>query len=330
MAKFPNPFASRAAAPAQAAPKLAPMTAGRSASGAVPVSGGDLIKDATTQSFVKDVIEASKTVPVLVDFWAPWCGPCKTLSPVIEKLVRAAKGKVKLVKMDIDAHPAVAGQMGVQSIPAVFAFVDGRPVDGFMGALPESQVKAFIDKLIAKNGAPDDGLEAAMDSAKAAFEEGDIQGAAEIFAAILDEDKDNIEALSGLANCYIATGDFEQAERTLALAPPAKQSHAAVAGARAKLELARKAPSSSNVAGLESKLLADPNDHQARFDLALALNAAGDKMGAVDHLLDIMKRNRTWNEDGARKQLVQFFEAWGPKDEMTLAGRRRLSLMLFS
>ena len=321
MAKFPNPFAPRPAAPPQPAPA--------NAAGPAP-AGGELIKDTTTQTFAKDVIEASKTVPVLIDFWAPWCGPCKQLSPVIEKLVRAAKGKVKLVKMNIEDHPTVAGQMGVQSIPAVFAFVNGRPIDGFMGSLPESQVKAFIDRLIASNGAPDDGLAAALESAKAAFEEGDVKGAAEIYAALLEEDKDNLEALAGLAKCYIASGDFEQAERTLALVPPAKQSQAVIAGARAMLDLARKAPVGSNIAELESQLLANPNDHQARFDLALALNAAGDRMGAVDHLLDIMKRSRAWNEDGARKQLVQFFEAWGPKDEMTLAGRRRLSVMLFA
>ena len=321
MAKFPNPFAPRPAAPPLPAPAIA--------AGPAP-AGGELIKDTTTQTFAKDVIEASKTVPVLIDFWAPWCGPCKQLSPVIEKLVRAAKGKVKLVKMNIEDHPTVAGQMGVQSIPAVFAFVNGRPIDGFMGSLPESQVKAFIDRLIASNGAPDDGLAAALESAKAAFEEGDVKGAAEIYAALLEEDKDNLEALAGLAKCYIASGDFEQAERTLALVPPAKQSQAVIAGARAMLDLARKAPVGSNIAELESQLLANPNDHEARFDLALALNAAGDRMGAVDHLLDIMKRSRAWNEDGARKQLVQFFEAWGPKDEMTLAGRRRLSVMLFA
>jgi putative thioredoxin len=283
--------------------------------------GQELIKDATTQSFMKDVIEASKTVPVLIDFWAPWCGPCKQLSPIIEKLVRAAKGKIRLVKMNIDDHPEVAGQMGVQSIPAVFAFANGRP---------EGQVKAFIDRIIAKNGAPDDGLAAALESAKAAFDEGDIKGAAEIYAALLEEDKENVEALAGLAQCYIASGDFEQAERTLAIAPPNKQSHAAIAGALAKLSLARKAPQAANITGIESKLLANPNDHQSRLDLAVALNAVGDRQGAIDHLLEIMKRNRAWNEDAARKQLVQFFEAWGPKDEMTLAGRRRLSALLFA
>jgi putative thioredoxin len=330
MAKFPNPFAARSSAPAaaQAAAKPAAL-AGFAPSGGNG-GGDDLIKDTTTQSFVKDVIEASKTVPVLVDFWAPWCGPCKQLSPVIEKLVRAAKGKVKLVKMNIDEHPSVAGQMGVQSIPAVFAFINGRPIDGFMGALPESQVKSFIDRLIASNGAADNGLAGALESANAAFEEGDYQGAAEIYAALLEEDKGNLDALAGLAKCYIKSGDFEQAGTTLALVPPAQQSQAAIAGARAMLDLARKAPKAGALTALEAKIAANPNDHQARFDLALAQNAAGNKQGAVDNLLDIFRRNRSWNEEAARKQLVQFFEAWGPKDEMTLEGRRRLSALLFA
>jgi putative thioredoxin len=328
MAKFPNPFAR------SAAPDAAPQPAAR-APAAIPsdmIGGGaqDLIKDTTTANFVKDVIEASKTVPVLVDFWAPWCGPCKTLSPIIERQVRAAKGKVKLVKMDIEAHPSIAGQMGVQSIPAVFAFVDGRPIDGFMGALPENQVKAFIDRLIATNGGADEGLEGALASADAALAEGDAQGAAEIYAAVLEEDKENIQAIAGLAKCYIASGDLAQAETTLALAPPAKQSHEAITSVRALLELARKAPSGASTAALEASVARDPNDHQARYDLALAMNAAGNKEGAVDNLLEIFKRNKTWNDDAARKQLVQFFEAWGPKDEMTLAGRRRLSVMMFS
>jgi putative thioredoxin len=295
------------------------------------VPAGDLVKETTTQAFVKDVIEASRTVPVLVDFWAPWCGPCKTLTPILEKIVRAARGKVRLVKMNIDDHPAVAGQLGVQSIPAVFAFVNGRPVDGFMGAIPESQVKTFIDRLVAANGAPDANLEQALASAKAALDEGDAKGAAEIYAAILEEDKENLEALAGLAKCYIASGDLDQAEKTLALVPPTKQSQSAIAGARAMLDLARKAPSGgTSTVALEAKLKTDPNDHQARFDLALAQNAMGNRQGAVDNLLDIMKRSRAWNDDGARKQLVQLFEAWGPKDEMTLSGRKRLSMLLFS
>lgn len=334
MAKFPNPFASRSAAPAAAPaaprPAAAVPPAAASLDGMIGSAAADLIKDTTTAAFMKDVIEASKTVPVLVDFWAPWCGPCKALTPIIEKLVRAAKGKVRLVKMNIDDHPSVAGQLGVQSIPAVFAFVDGKPIDAFMGALPEGQVKTFIDRLIATNGSVDDGLAGALESANAAFEEGDVKSAAEIFAAILEEDKENIEALAGLVKCYVAAGDFEHAESTLALAPPAKQNHATIASVRAMLDLARKAPSAASTAALESAIASNPNDHQARYDLALAMNAAGNKEGAVDNLLEIFKRNRAWNEEAARKQLVQFFEAWGPKDDMTLLGRRRLSVMLFA
>ena len=329
MAKFPNPFAARSAPPPAPAPKPALQGMVGTPNGTPAAAPAELIKDTTTQTFAKDVIETSKTVPVLVDFWAPWCGPCKQLSPVIEKLVRAAKGKVRLVKMDIDAHPSVAGQLGVQSIPAVFAFVDGRPIDGFMGNLPESQVKAFIDRLIATSGTVDDGLVGALESAKAAFDEGDVKGAAEIYAAVLEEEKDNLDALAGLTKCYVHTGDFELAEKTLALVPPAKQSHATIAGARAMLDLARKTPG-ADVPALNGKLASDPNDHQARYDLALAMNAAGNKEGAVDNLLEIHRRNKAWNEEAARKQLVQLFEAWGPKDEMTLAGRKRLSILLFS
>ena len=218
----------------------------------------------------------------------------------------------------------------MQSIPAVFAFVGGRPIDGFMGAIPEGQVKQFIDRLIAEHGGADQGLEGAMESANAALAEGDVKGAAEIFAAILEEDKENLDALTGLAKCYVTSGDFEHAENTLALVPPAKQTLSAVTSVRAMLELARKAPSSAGVVTLQNAIAADPNDHQSRYDLAIALNALGDKAGAVDHLLEIQKRAKTWNEDAARKQLVQFFEAWGPKDEMTLSGRRRLSAMLFA
>lgn len=297
-----------------------------------PAQGGDdIIKNTTTQAFMKDVVEASRTTPVLVDFWAPWCGPCRQLTPVLEKLVRAAKGKVKLVKLNIDEHPAIPGQMGVQSIPAVFAFVNGRPVDGFMGALPESQVKAFIDRLTAgARGDEAEAVAAAMTIAEQALSEGRAQDAAEIYAELLEQDKENVEAICGLAKCYLKIGDLAQAERTLGLVPPAKASSAAVTGVKAMLDLARKAPSTSTPAKLQAQLAQNPNDHQARFDLALALNAAGDKAGAVEQLLDIMRRSRTWNDDAARKQLVQFFEAWGPKDEMTLSGRKQLSALLFA
>ncbi len=294
-----------------------------------PAAPADLIKDTTTALFAKDVLEASRDVPVLVDFWAPWCGPCKQLTPVIEKVVRSAKGKIRLVKMNIDEHPSVAGQLGVQSIPAVFAFKNGRPVDGFMGALPEGQVKAFIDRLLGGEG-PGADLAGMLKVAAEALEQNDTQTAAEIYAAILAEDKENPDAIAGLAKCYLKAGDLERAENTLAMAPPAKQNHAAIAGVRATLDLARKAPATGETAKLEAAIAADPNDHQARFDLALAFNAQGRKEEAVEQLLTLMRRSRTWNEDGARKQLVQLFEAWGPKDEMTLAGRKQLSILLFS
>jgi putative thioredoxin len=287
-----------------------------------------LIKDTTTQTFVKDVIEESKRQPVLVDFWAEWCGPCKQLGPVLEKVVRAAKGKVKLVKMDIDKHPSIPGQLGIQSIPAVFAFVNGQPIDGFLGALPESQVTAFIERVTKDRigGEEKDLLKAADD----ALAKGDAAGAAELYAGVLAQDSGNVAALAGLARSYVRTGAIEQAKQTLALVPEAKHNDAAVAAARAALEIAEQAKSVGPLAELEQKVAANPLDHQARFDLAVALNSKGRRQEAVDNLIDIVKRDRKWNDDGARKQLVQFFEAWGPMDEATLAGRRRLSSILFS
>jgi putative thioredoxin len=287
-----------------------------------------LIKDTTTQTFVKDVIEESKRQPVLVDFWAEWCGPCKQLGPVLEKVVRAAKGKVKLVKMDIDKHPSIPGQLGIQSIPAVFAFVNGQPVDGFLGALPESQVTAFIERVTKDRigGEEKDLLKAADD----ALAKGDAAGAAELYAGVLTQDSGNVAALAGLARSYVRTGAIEQAKQTLALVPDAKQNDAAVAAARAALELAEQAQSVGPVSELEQKVAANPLDHQARFDLAVALNSKGRRQEAVDNLLEIVKRDRKWNDDGARKQLVQFFEAWGPTDEATVNGRKRLSSVLFA
>jgi putative thioredoxin len=286
------------------------------------------VKDATTQSFVKDVIEESKRQPVLVDFWAPWCGPCKQLTPILEKAVKAAKGKVKLVKMNIDDHPAIPGQMGIQSIPAVIAFVNGQPADGFMGALPESQVVAFLERLTKDRigGEAKDMLKAA----ETALAEGDAAGAAEIYAHLLAEDSANLPALAGLAKSYVETGALEQARQTLAMVPEAKQNDSAVAAARAALELAEQAKTLGPVTELEQKVAANPLDHQARFDLALALNSKGQRKEALDHLIAIVKRDRKWNDDGARKQLVQFFDAWGPADEATIEGRRRLSSILFA
>jgi putative thioredoxin len=286
------------------------------------------VKDTTTQTFVKDVIEESKHQPVLVDFWAPWCGPCKQLTPVLEKAVKAAKGKVKLVKMNIDDHPAIPGQMGIQSIPAVIAFVNGQPADGFMGALPESQVTAFLERLTKDRiGGEEKDLLKAADTALA---EGDAAGAAEIYAQLLAEDNSNVPALAGLVRCYVETGALDQARQTLAMVPEAKANDAAVAAARAALELAEQAKTIGPVDELEKKVAANPLDHQARFDLALALNGKGRRIDALENLIAIVKRDRKWNDDGARKQLVQFFDAWGPADEATIEGRKRLSSILFS
>ncbi len=287
-----------------------------------------VIKDTTTQGFVKDVIEESKRQPVLVDFWAEWCGPCKQLTPVLEKVVRAAKGKVKLVKMDIDKHPAIPGQMGIQSIPAVIAFINGQPLDGFMGALPESQVAAFIERITKDRlgGEAKDFLKAADD----ALAEGNAVAAAELYEQVLAEEPGNVPALGGLARAYVETGDIDQAKAALAKVPEAKRSDAAVAAARSAVELAEQAKSLGPLTELEQKVAAAPLDHQARFDLALALNAAGRRAEAVDHLIEIVRRDRKWNDDGARKQLVQLFEAWGPTDEATVDGRRRLSSILFA
>ncbi len=291
-------------------------------------AGGDLVKDTTTQAFMKDVIEESKRQPVLVDFWAPWCGPCKQLTPILEKAVKAAKGKVKLTKMNIDEHPAIPGQMGIQSIPAVIAFSNGQPVDGFMGALPESQVVAFLERLTkGKIGGEEKDL---LKSADEALVGGDPAGAAEIYAQLLAEDSANVHALAGLARCYVETGALEQAKQTLALVPEAKRNEAPVAAAQAALDIAEQAKSIGPLAELEEKVFANPLDHQARFDLAVALNAKGKRDDAAKHLLEIVKRDRKWNEDGARKQLVQFFEAWGGADPATVEGRKRLSSILFA
>jgi putative thioredoxin len=296
--------------------------------GTATATADAFVKDTTTQTFVKDVIEESKRQPVLVDFWAPWCGPCKQLGPVIEKVVKAAKGKVKLVKMNIDDHPAIPGQMGIQSIPAVIAFVNGQPADGFMGALPESQVLAFIERVT--KGSVGAETKDQLKEADDALAAGNAAGAAELYAQILAEDNANVPALAGLARCYVETGAIEQAKQTLALVPEAKRNEASVAAARAAIELTEQAQSLGPVTELEQKVAANALDHQARFDLALALNGKGQRSEALDHLMEIVKRDRKWNDDGARKQLVQLFDAWGPTDEATIAGRKRLSSILFA
>jgi len=295
---------------------------------AQPAAADAVVKDTTTQTFVKDVIEESKRQPVLVDFWAPWCGPCKQLTPVLEKAVKSAKGKVKLVKMNIDDHPAIPGQMGIQSIPAVIAFVNGQPADGFMGALPEGQVVAFLERLT--KGSVGGETKDLLKAADAALAEGDAADAAEVYSHVLAEDAANVQALAGLVRAYVATDALDQARQTLAMVPEAKAGDAAVAAARAALELAEGAKNLGSLTELEQKVTANPLDHQARFDLALALNGKGRRVEALDHLIAIVKRDRKWNDDGARKQLVQFFDAWGPTDEATIEGRKRLSSILFA
>jgi len=287
----------------------------------------DLIKETTTAAFRVDVIAESARQPVLVDFWAPWCGPCKQLTPIIEKVIKGAGGKVKLVKMNIDEHPEIAGQLGVKSIPAVIAFQKGQPLDGFMGALPESQVKSFIERLVGPIGGEADDLVAQGDAALAAD---DASGAAELFREALSFEADNVKAAAGLARALVATGDLDGAEAALAPLAGAADSGGALAAARAALELAREASKVGDFGELEKAVAADPKNHQARFDLALALNAAGRREEAADSLIEIIRRDRTWNDEAARKQLLQLFEAWGFMEPETIAARRKLSVLLYS
>jgi putative thioredoxin len=290
---------------------------------------GDLIKESNTQYFLRDVIEVSRQVPVIVDFWAPWCGPCKQLGPALEKVVRQANGKVRMVKINVDENQQLAQQMRIQSIPAVYAFVNGQPVDGFMGALPESQLKQFVDRLGGQGGLAEE-IEAALAEAQAAFDQQDYQTAAQIFAQILQVDREHVGAIAGLARCQIAAGDLENAQATLALVPPAKAGDPKVLSAKAALDLAMNPVDVSEIGTLKAQIEKNPDDFQARLDLALLLNGAGEREQATDQLIHIIRKMRSWNDEAARKQLVKFFEAWGPKDEFTIAGRRKLSSVLFS
>lgn len=288
----------------------------------------DLIKDGTEAGFLIDVIEASKEVPVIVDFWATWCGPCKTLGPALEAAVIAAKGKVKMVKIDVDKNQGLAEQMRIQSIPTVYAFFDGKPVDAFQGALPGSEIKAFIDKLIAMGG--DGGLADALAAAEEMLEQGAVADAAETFSAILEEDPANATAYGGVARCHLAAGELDLAETFLAAAPAALSTTKEVEGARAQLELARQAANAGPEDDLRAAVEADPANHQARFDLAVALNAAGKVDEAVDQLLDLFRRDREWNDGAAKAQLMTIFDALKPQDPIVSKGRRRLSSMIFA
>ncbi|MFM8820926.1 MAG: tetratricopeptide repeat protein [Phenylobacterium sp.] len=292
------------------------------AGGAAPAG---LIKDGTDAGFMADVIEASRETPVIVDFWAPWCGPCKQLGPAIERAVTAAKGKVKLVKIDIDQHPRFAGQLRVQSIPAVFAFVGGRPVDGFTGALPESQIKAFVERLAAQ--APADATDELLTAGREALEAGDLNTAAQAFARVLQADPQDVRALGGMAKVYLEGGDRERAAEIAAMAPEGARDPG-LESVRAALALAEAAP--AETAAFEARLAADPADHEARFELALALAGAGRLDAAMDHLLQIIAADRDWNEGAARAQLLTVFEAAGAASDLARHGRRRLSAILFS
>ena len=290
---------------------------------------GDLIRDVSEAQFMSDVIEASREVPVIVDFWAPWCGPCKTLGPQLEAAVTAAKGKVRMVKVNVDENQQIAAQLRIQSIPTVYAFYQGRPVDAFQGALPASELKSFVEKLVALSGG-DEGLEAALDEADTMLAEGAATDAAEVFAAVLGEEPENARALGGLARAQIAAGSLDQAEALLNNAPAAIATAKEVEAARAQLALARQAEHAGPVDELRAALAADPANHQARFDLAGALHAKGDVAGAIDELLELFRRDREWNDGAAKAQLFIIFDALKPNDPLAQKGRRRLSSMIFA
>ncbi len=285
-----------------------------------------LIKDTSTAAFGADVITESARQPVLVDFWAPWCEPCKQLGPILEKVVKAAGGKVKLVKMNIDEHPQIPGRLGVQSVPAVIAFQRAQPIDGFMGALPESQVRGFIERLVGPIGKGEDVLA----EAEALLAEGHPAAAAEMYSALIAENPGDYAAVAGLAKVFLATGELDSARKILEDVPASGQKDAAVIGAKAMLSLAEQVASVGDSRDLTRKLEADPSDHQARLELATVLNAENKREEAATALLEIIKRDRAWNEEAARKQLLQFFEAWGPMDKATIDARKKLSAVLFS
>jgi putative thioredoxin len=294
----------------------------------------EYVKDSGLETFAADVIEASREVPVIVDFWAPWCGPCKTLGPLLEKVVNEAKGAVRMVKVNIDENQEIARQLRIQSIPTVYAFKNGQPVDGFMGAIPEPQVRAFVQHLMGDEAAHAHGgpghAEEVLAAADEAFAAGDLAMAAQAYAHVLQDEPGHPKAVAGLARCYLKSGDIERARKTLGLVKPDGANDEAIRAIDAELKLKENAPDTGDTAPLRAKLDADPNDHQARYDLAMALDAADKREEALDQLLEIVKRERKWNEEAARKQLVTLFEAMGPTDPRTIAARRKLSGILFA
>ncbi|WP_027666961.1 thioredoxin [Rhizobium leguminosarum] len=302
--------------------------------GATPeaaTAAGSYITETTTANFAKDVIEESRKQPVLVDFWAPWCGPCKQLTPVLEKVINEAKGRVRLVKMNIDDHPSIAGQLGIQSIPAVIAFVNGRPADGFMGAVPESQIQQFIDRIAGPAGADEAAeIEAVLTEAAELLAAGNINEAAQLYGAVMQADPENAKALAGMAECMIAANQHQRAREILTELPEELAKDAGIQAVLMKLEQIEEARKLGDPVALERELAANPDDHEARIKLAKIRNVEGRRDEAADHLLLIMRKDRAFDDDGARRQLLQFFEVWGFKDPATVAARRKLSAMLFS
>jgi putative thioredoxin len=297
------------------------------------VAAGDLIKNSSQAGFMADVVDGSRDVPVIVDFWAPWCGPCKQLGPLLEKAVREAKGAVRMVKINVDEAQELAAQMRIQSIPAVYAFFQGRPVDGFVGALPESQIKAFVQRLMQLGGgeAGASPVEEALEAAKQALAENDLGTASAIYGQVLAHEPGNLPATAGLARAHLMAGDAARARQLIDAVPKDKAGAAEIASVRSAIELAEQAgKAAGELEPLQQRLAQDPGDHQARFDLAMAQYAAGNREQAVDELLEIVRRNREWNEQAARKQLLKLFEAMGATDELTVSARRRLSSILFS